>query len=210
VAVGSIWSGFDLALTRGDARELSLRLSVLRRCGSQPHGPNRFSLYLLDRWGDALNRNKSPEDCAVASATPRHSATARMAAALSQSETRLFARMCECTSASPGKSSLIMSFEKSDRLLSQNNRALHAISVQVPACSVARVDTVSRVVAANRKKLQPLLPEPHPTRWPGETNPTFRFVCACVTPRVSGPQDRRLLRFHGGNHPVKTPHGPGE
>src|SRR5215470_11230184 len=96
---------FDPALSHDDARELSLRRCAIRRCGFQPSGPNRFSPYLSDRWCDALNRKKSPENCAGALATPMHSATTRTAAALSQSETRLFARMCECTSAFAGKSS---------------------------------------------------------------------------------------------------------
>ena len=105
--MGAPSSDFDLALSRGEARELSLRRCAFRRCGSQPSGPNRLSRYLSDRRCDALNRNQSPEDCAGALAVPMHSATTRTAAALSQSETRLFARMCECTSTFPGKSSFL-------------------------------------------------------------------------------------------------------
>ena len=40
----------------------------------------------------------------------------------------------------------------SETLLNQNDDALRAISVQVPACSAARADNVSRVVRANRRK----------------------------------------------------------
>src|SRR5262249_38312567 len=95
-------------------------------------------------------------------------------------------------------------------VLNQNDHALPAISVQAPACSVARADNVSHVVRANRRKLRPLVSESDPAKWPRETNLTFRFVNACATPCVSDPQDWGLSRFHGGDRGVQPPHDPGE
>src|SRR5262249_31752546 len=101
-------------------------------------------------------------------------------------------------------------FESCKSPLNLKDRVLLAILGQGRAYSAVPADTFSRAVPANMRILLPSTSKPDPTNESGETNPTFRSVSACATPRVSDPQDRRSLRLHVRNGSVQTPHGPAE
>src|SRR5262245_24878098 len=98
--------------------------------------------------------------------------------------------------------------EPSRSLLNQNDRASRATLAQARACSAVRVDSASRAVLANRRKLQTAAPEPSSTTESCEAGRTFRIVNACATPCVSDSQNRlrQLLRFHREGGSARTPH----